>query len=446
MISPTHSHPLLASSARLLTTFAIILLFALPSQAEQTVVGTNDPLQDVKNVQAAVDTGGIILLRGTFNFGKDGRVKINQSVRISGEVDSVGEPQTKIRGGFWTFYTPLQTGATTPAKTGPIVAIRNILFDGAKGTPLHFPYTGGLDVRGCTISNVSPQEIGVKWEEGNTLEFQAGIVVGNRLQNREKQIKRAVRGTIKIEDNRFYMEADKPDETAGYGIMVDWTWGAYITLKSNIIHRASRNGIEVLDNRLNDKGEGTITIDKNRITTPDTGIPYPHKYGPNGIVAGWYFDTTGGADFNRNNRISLTGNRIEGRGEASTGMLLYASDMVVTCNDVIMGGGSQARGIVQTGSRGFFANNRVRGEARYAIYCYPFEANKAIANTFAWTELNDFIGIKGQILLGGNVNVVIGKAASVIDKGKGNRSVETKPCALPEIDPEGEAWEPVDSE
>ncbi len=126
-----------------------------------------------------------------------------------------------------------------------------------------------------------------------------------------------------------------------------------------------------MDNILGPKGAGEIVIDKNRITTPDTGIPYPHKYGPNGIVAGWYFSTPGGANFSQNNRISMNGNRIEARGEASTGMLLYANDMVVTCNDIVMGGGVQSRGIVQTGSRGFFANNRIRGEARYALYSHP---------------------------------------------------------------------------
>lgn len=433
-----------SSGSHLLAVVASILLVATSAMADQTVVGTNNPLQDVANVQTAVDAGGSILLRGTFNFGDDGRVKITKDVRIRGEADSIGEPKTIITGGFWSFYSPLPTAGTSPSKRGPIIAIRNIRFSGAKGTPLHFAYVGGLDVRGCTITKVKHQELGVKWAEDDTLPFQAGIVIGNRLELRQKQVKRAVRGTVRVEDNRFYMENDRPDKTAGYGILADWTWGADITLKANIISRASRNGIEVLDNRLNDKGEGSISIDRNRITTEDTGIPYPHKYGPNGIVAGWYFDTSGGADFNRNNRISLTGNRIEGRGEASTGMLLYASDMVVTCNDIIMGGGVRSRGIVQTGSRGFFANNRVRGEARYAIYCYPFEANKAIANTFAWTDFNDFIGIKGQVLLGGSVNVIIGKVSALEDKGKGNRTVDTKACALPEIDPEGESWEPIE--
>lgn len=431
---------------RFLAAGLAVIILALPARAKEvTVIGTGQPGKDISNVQAAVDKGGSILLKGNFNFGPDGRVKIRKDVRITGETDSVGEPATTISGGFWTFYSPLPVKGAPPAEKGPIVAVRFIRFHGAKGTPLHFPFVAGLDIRGCTVTKVAPQQIGVKWAEGDTLPFQAGVVVGNRLDHPKQRLKKAATGTIKIENNRFFMENDKPDSTAGYGILIDWTWGAEISVKGNIISRTSRNGIEILDNVLDAKGRGSISIEGNRIASADEGIAYPHKYGPNGIVAGWYFDTRGGADFSRNNRISITGNRIEGRGESSTGILLYANDMVVTCNDVIMGSGTTARGIVQTGSRGFFANNRIRGEARYAIYCHPFESLVATANTFAWTDLNDFTGIKGQILLSGSVNVVIGGVSSLVDKGKGNRVVETKPCALPEVDPEGESWEPVDN-
>ena len=431
---------------RIFTAILFTFLLAFPAQAEQTVVGVNDPGQDVANVQAAVAAGGTVILRGEFNFGHDGRVKITNSVRIKGEVDSVGEPTTKISGGYWTFYAPLPVKGAPPKGRGPVIAVHSINFEGAKGTPLHFPHVSGLDIRGCTISDVAPQTIGTEWEEGDTLAFQAGVVVGNKLDSPKKRVKNAVIGAISIVDNRFYMETPKPTQTVGYGVMVDWTKGADITIKDNVIQRASRNGIEVLDNMLDSQGGGSITIANNRITIPDEGIAYPHKYGPNGIVAGWYFDTSGGANFGVNNRISLTRNRIEARGEASTGMLLYSNDIVATCNDIIMGGGTEARGIVQTGSRGFFANNRIRGESRYAIYCHRFEALKAETNTFAWTDLNDFTGIKGQAFVAGNVNVFIGSVPSLTDKGKGNRVVDGTPCALPEVDPEGESWEPVDEE
>lgn len=424
----------------------LIALFCLtlPALADQTVVGTGDPDMDVVNVQKAVDAGGIIVLRGSFDFGPEGRVKITRSTRIRGEKDSSGEPKTTITGGFWTFYSPLPVAGSTPSGTGPIVAVHSIRFRRAKGTPLHFTYTGGLDVRGCTISDVKPQNAPIKWSEGDSLPFMAGVVVGNRLDYPAKTIKRAATGVIRIENNRFDMTSDKPGRTAGYGVLIDWTTGADIAVRGNTIRRASRNGIETLDNARGPKGTGKIIIDDNRIITDDEGIEYPHKYGPNGIVAGWYFDTRGGTDFTRNSLISLVGNRIEARGERSTGMLLYADDIIATCNDVIMAGGAQARGIVQTGSRGFFSHNRVRGESRYAIYCYPFEALHGSSNTFAWTELNDFNGFRNQVLLGGNVNVIIGTPPGLTDKGKGNRVVKAAPCSLPEISPEGGGWDPVD--
>ncbi len=426
--------------------FAALIFFmnlTLPALADQTVVGTGNPAMDVANIQKAVDLGGIIVLRGQFDFGAEGRIKITRDTRIRREKSPSGELKTIITGGFWTFYCPLPVPGATPAGAGPIVAVHAIHFHRAKGTPLHFPFTGGLDVRGCTVTDVKPQKTTVKWSGGDTLSFMAGVVVGNRLDYAQKRIKRAVTGTIRIENNNFSMETDKPDHTAGYGVLVDWTTGADISVSDNIIHRASRNGIEVLDNALGPKGAGNIRIDKNRIVTASEGIEYPHKYGPNGIVTGWYFETKGGTDFTRNSLISLVGNRIEARGERSTGLLLYADDIVATCNDVIVAGGSEARGIVQTGSRGFFANNRIRGEARYAIYCHPFEALKASANTFAWTELNDFSGFRSQVLLGGNVNILIGTPPILADKGKGNRVVKAAPCSLPEISPEGDDWKSV---
>lgn len=433
-------------SMRFLASFlaATLLWCAAPAWgANGLVTGTGDPAQDVPNVQGAVDKGGTVHLRGSFDFGPEGRIRITRNVRILGQTDGSGAPLTTINGGHWTLYSPLPHDSAPPSETGPIIAVRALRFDGARGTPLHFPYAGGLEIVGCEVENVVPQEMDIEWNGGDKLSVQAGIAVGNRLVHPKARLRGAVTGTVLIAENRFYMINDHPDRVAGYGVLADWTTGAEMTIRDNIVTRASRNGIEVLDNALDAKGKGSIAIRGNRIATDDEGIEYPHKFGPNGIVAGWYFDTTGGVDFSQNNRISITGNRIEGRGENSTGLLLYANDVVATCNDVIMAGGSGARGIVQTGSRGFFANNRVRGKANYAVYCYPFEALQATANTFAWTDLGLFTGVRGQALLGGRVNVVVGSIPSLIDKGQGNRVVETEPCTLPEADPEGESWEPI---
>jgi len=420
---------------RFFTTLFLVLLLAVPARAEDALIsGTGDPARDLANVQAALDKGGTVRLRGHFDFGRDGRVKITKNVRILGKLDGLGEPLTTITGGDWTFYSPLPVDSAPPGNDGPLIVVRNLRFDGATGTPLHFAHAGGLEVGGCVVTNVVPQNAAITWSQGDSLPFQAGIVIGNRLVHPKGGLKGAITGTVLIENNRLEMINDHPEETAGYGVLADWTTGAEITIRDNEIERTSRNGIEVLDNELDDKGKGAIRIQSNKIATDNAGIAYPNKYGPNGIVVGWYFDTRGGGDFSRNSRAVITGNRIEARGEDSIGLLLYANDLVATCNDIIMAGGRGARGVVQTGSRGFFANNRVRGRANYALFCYPFEALTATANTFAWTELGLFTGVKAQVLLGGRVNVVVGTVPSLIDHGQGNRVVDSPPCALPEAD------------
>ena len=181
--------------ARALFAVLIVLLAACPAKAAETMVtGTSNPGQDLPNVQAAVDKGGLVMLRGRFDFGLDGRVKITKNVRIRGEADSVDEAVTTITGGFWTFYAPLPVKGAPPADKGPIISIRQIRFDGAKGTPMHFPHVGGLDVRGCTVTNVIPQQVDIEWSGGDTLHFQAGIVVGNRIDHPKSALKRAVTG------------------------------------------------------------------------------------------------------------------------------------------------------------------------------------------------------------------------------------------------------------
>lgn len=441
------SYMLIRKSGRTLSiflSFVFLNLCTFPAVAQVTVVGTADPLQDVKNIQKAVENGGEILLKGHFAFGPTGRVIIRKSVRITGEVDSLGLPVTSISGGFWTFYSPLPVPGAPPGKKGPLISISSLHFTEAKGTPMHFAYASGLEVKNTLVEKVTPQELAVKWSESDTLLFMAGIVAGNRLDHRKNSLDRAVQGVITIRDNRFDMLADKPDMTAGRGIMVDWTWGATIRVENNIVSKASRNGIELLDNRRSDKGEGSIAVRGNKIVTDDRGIEYPNEFTPNGIVTGWYFDTSGGSDFGRNSPTYITANRVEIRGETSTGILCFGNDTIIAGNDIIVSGGRKARGIIQTGSRGLINANRFRGQGQYAVFSVPFEKLTASLNTFAWNEFDEFTGIKGQMLLSGNLNKVLGNVM-VNDKGKGNRQKDIPPARLPGQELEDDDWEPVDT-
>ena len=135
------------------------LLTAGNSYAYDSIItGQDNPELDVKAVQDAVDKGGSVLLKGMFDFGQKGQVNIKKNVEISGESDSNSNPITKIKRGFWTFHSPLPTTELPLPMPGPTIKIKNIHFDGAIWTPMHFPYISGAEISGnkTLYSIVSP--------------------------------------------------------------------------------------------------------------------------------------------------------------------------------------------------------------------------------------------------------------------------------------------------
>ena len=148
------------------------------------VEGTNNWPADIDNVQAAVNQGGNILLKGTFDFGNWAlptpsptpklRVTINKDVGIYGETDKKGNPLTRINGGFFTFFSPLPVTPLVPPiiqtpplpsfyyqlpdtlPPGPKITVQGIHFDGALWTPIHIAYTSGANVSGNRITSVVP--------------------------------------------------------------------------------------------------------------------------------------------------------------------------------------------------------------------------------------------------------------------------------------------------
>ena len=176
---------------------------ASPQSFDSVVVGKNDPASDVKAVQAAVTQGGIVLLRGTFDFGKKGRVMIRKDITILGEVNKEGNPLTKINGGFWTFFSPLPSPKSPPKAPGPKVTIRGIHFDGARWTPLLFPYTSGAEISHNRITNVLPFQVPRKWPGGKTLMLHAGAVFGTRFVHKEKILPAATGKLIFVQPRGF---------------------------------------------------------------------------------------------------------------------------------------------------------------------------------------------------------------------------------------------------
>lgn len=113
------------------------------------VVATGDPAKDVAAVQSAVDAGGSVALRGTFDFGDQGRVTLSRDVEI------VGRDGATIRGGFFTLLSPVPA-TLPPAGPGPRIVIRDLTFTGASWAPIGIGYASALVVSGNRVSGLRP--------------------------------------------------------------------------------------------------------------------------------------------------------------------------------------------------------------------------------------------------------------------------------------------------
>jgi len=397
------------------------IMAAQPESYDSVVMGQGDPKADVVAVQKAVDQGGAVLLKGTFNFGQKGRVIIKKDVEIVGESDSKGRPITEIKGGFWTFYSPLPSTELPLPTPGPKVKIKNIHFDGATWTPMHFPYVSGAEISGNKITNVQPYAMPYKWKGGDKLLVTAGVLFGTRFAHREKILPGAVTGNLIFQNNDVDLKCENPKMTMGQGAFFIWTWGASIEIKGNTIRNVSRNSIESLDNYLDEKGRGSVVVAGNNIVTPAVGIPFPSPATPNGIIVGWFLDMSGGSDPSRNSKITVIRNYVQTNGETSAGIASLGDGIAVLGNRVEVRGGSKARGISQLGSNGFVARNKIDGSGAWALQAVQMRGLKGNCNTFAWNDVSGFKAIVGDFLCTGNKNTLIGAKCKVVDKGKANK-------------------------
>jgi hypothetical protein len=413
-----------------ITVIGALTLFAIPVSAgsmgayDRVLVGKGDPAYDVIAVQDAVDKGGTVLLKGTFDFGKQRKVSIKNDIEIIGETDTQGVPLTKIKGGFWTFNSPLPSQESPPEVPGPKIAIRGLHFDGAVWTPLHFAYTSGAFISGNKITNVIPSEVPVKWQGGETLLWQNGAVFGTRFVTKTKLMPGAVTGNLVFENNEVDLSTDKPQITLGQGVFTVLTWGATIQIRGNVFTNVSRNSVESLDNYIDKEGRGIVIINDNKAVTPTVGIPFPDPSTPNGIVAGWFLDPSGGRDPARYSKIAIMGNYVEVRGDTSVGIAMFSDGAIMRSNEILVGGGSKAKGIVQLGSKGLIADNNIQGSGQCAVFTMAWKTFEGCRNTFVGNNISPFKASMAHVLLQGNNNLLVGACGKVVDKGEGNRSSE----------------------
>jgi hypothetical protein len=417
-----------------ITVISALALLAVPGLAvsagvyDSMLVGKGDPAQDIKAVQDAVDKGGAVLLKGTFDFGQKGRVNIKNDVEIFGETDEKGTPVTKIKGGFVTFDTPLPP-QLPPQAPGPKITIQGIHFDGALYSPIKLAYSSGAVIAGNKITNVLPlpSEQPIFGKPG--LSLQRAIYVSALLlkpKEPPKLLPGAITGQLTVEGNEIDLTNAAPEKTMAHGVYVFGSTGATVRIIGNTITNCSRNSIEALDNALDKDGNGIIIVKANRVITSAVGAPVPVPDTPCGIMVGWFLDMSGAKDPLRNPKTIVVENHIETRGETSGGIWLLSDGGVLMSNDIILNGGPQAKGILVLGSNGLIAHNKIAGPGLCSMMAVPSQSKVLLGcgNCFVDNDTSAFKASMAHVLLQGNNNLLVGACGKVVDKGEGNRTLE----------------------
>ena len=410
----------------------VMAIFSFNSaEAQITIVGQNNPAVDIQSVQRAVDQGGAINLKGTFDFGNDGKVNITKDVQIIGETNHKG-PVTKIKGGFWTFHSPLPA-KLPPEAPGPKITIQGIHFDGALWTPIHLAYSSGATISNNKMTNIRPKAMGGQLIFGKPgLNMQQGIVChpgyAQIQMETRKYIPNVFTGNLIIEDNDIDLTNDLPTKTMAQGVIVLWTTGINGQIQRNTVINCARNSIETIDNFLGKDGSGMVIIKDNKIVNSVEGIPVPTPATPNGIVVGWFLDISGGLDPQRNIKYVVVNNAIRTRGKTSIGIAAF-TDGVVVVNNAILSEGTDAVAIGVRSSDGYIAYNRMEGtSSNPAVAIGVWKPLKGSKNVFVDNDLKQFKTSAADVVFDKDTcdNLFIGPKCKVSDLGSNNSVQMTK--------------------
>jgi hypothetical protein len=404
--------------------FTVMVIFSFTSAEAESIVGQNNPAVDIQAIQKAVDQGGTILLKGTFDFGDKGRVNITKDVKIIGETDDKGTPITKIKGGFWTFHSPLPSQLPVEIQ-GPKITIQKIHFDGASWGAIHVAYCSALTITNNKMTNVKPvpSPVPLFGQTGKLIQM---AIIGGTIWAQPKEPRKfqpgAVVGNLIIADNHIDVNNENPVNTMSQGMFIAWTSFANAQISGNTIYHCSRNSIEAIDNFLDKDGNGTVFIKDNKIVTSQIGIPLPSPNTPNGILVGWFFDPSGAFDPKRNPKYVIVNNGIRTRGQTSYGIGVY-SDNAVISNNAVLAEGSEAVGIRNTSCNSYIAHNRIEGRGAHAIRIEPMRGQLGSKNFLVGNDFSQFKASRCDVAFekDSKNNVVCGSSGTVVDEGSGNQ-------------------------
>ncbi len=407
---------------RLISLIGSIAAFAATVAARPIVVtGTGNPNLDVPAVQAAVDQGGSVVLRGYFSFDMpptaptgsiyNRMVTVARDVTISGRRDANGDMPI-IAGGDWPFLIDAGDARVT---------IQGLHFVRPMSGAIWIYSVGGLLISGCHIESVQPSvEFGV--EAGQPSAVSTAIFAGadpHPPNPTNPGSPGDFAGTLAILNNDIDVGAIPGTLTLG---VVMFRVGSSPNKEVNII--VSGNTIrDVTEPAINFRVVGgRAYAERNVLLTGNISSPNAdvirvvgsgsYVIARNTIDCGWADGTA-------------TGINVAGQPPP----MVPIANAIVIDNDITMSAandtafadlsaGIEMRGFAQGTS---VLNNRIRGRARAALSMIDQNGGMPGGNSLALNDVADFQPSVSDIFIDAGVTntFVFGRQASVVDNGSG---------------------------
>ena len=407
---------------RFIAGFVTVLAWAASAAAQTVVLGTGDPDTDVKAVQAAVDQGGEVILKGHFSFSRPPMVRtatpfvgglatvlVSRAVAISGAQDEDGEMRREdskmatIEGGTTPFYVEAP---------GARVTIQGLRFIRPKGDAIFVYAVSGLVIASCKIEGLEPLLGG---GEGIDIVTSPGIPMPTNPGKPE-----SISGTLVIADNDIDLAVGTAlDKTVGVLVFSVGVPGAEVEVY------VSRNKIKnTTEPAINFRRvDGRVYAERNVITTGSVSSQKAPR--PEVIRV-----ANTGSYLIAHNSIDCGWPDAEAIG---IGVFSQFADWpmeraIVVDNDVTMtppegtafgplSAGINIRGFAQSNVA---LNNRFRGRARAALSVDAFKGGIPDSNALVLNRFDDFEASVADIFVGDLVvNTRIVGPGTIEDHGVG---------------------------
>jgi hypothetical protein len=404
------------------------LALAASASAQTVVVGTGNPELDVPAVQAAVDQGGEVILKGRFSFdspptvptapelvgltGGFATVLVGKAVVISGTQDG-DEERASIEAGTIPFYVDAP---------GASVTIQGVRFIRPKSSAILVYSVSGLVIASCKIEGLEPV-LGI----GAVLRGGSGIAIVTSpgvptLMNPGKPEK--ISGALLIVNNDLDLAGATAEDTAqGVGIFSVGVPGAQVEayISGNKIRNVTEHAINIR------RVVGRVYVERNVITTGSLGRTAARIQAIRVVNLGSYLIAHNSID------CGWAPGDAQGIGVFSQIAAWPMEGAVVVDNDITMsapegtvfGDFSAAIQVYGFTEGTVVLNNRLRGRARAALSVFPFFPSAVPANNaFVLNRVDHFEASVADLFVGlGALNTRIVGAGTVEDLGTGTTIV-----------------------